>query len=142
MTARNFNVMKQNVTKTQVVRRALMHQCPNCGEGTLFPARSLRVHRRCAKCGTGFDRGEGFFLGPLVFNYTIAVVVFVVPALIAGSTGAVSWTTALVLALAGCTLPPLVLYRASWGWWLAVYFCVVPERLPANGGSIGENEED
>jgi uncharacterized protein (DUF983 family) len=130
------------VTKLQVIRRTLRHRCPNCGEGALFATGSLRVNRRCVRCQTGFDRGEGFFLGPLVINYTIAVSFFAVPAIVAGVKGAVSWNMALGLALVGCTVPPLLLYRATWAWWLALYFCVVPERLPANGGPIGEGEED
>jgi hypothetical protein len=29
-----------------------------------------------------------------------------------------------------------------WSWWLMVYFYFLPQRLPANGGSTGLEEED
>ena len=57
------------VTRTQILQRGLTQRCPNCGHKTLFPPRSFRVHRRCPDCGTGFDRGEGFFLGPWVLYF-------------------------------------------------------------------------
>ncbi len=130
------------VSNAQVVRRGLTNRCPNCGEKTLFAAKSLRIRRRCTNCKTGFDRGEGFFLGPLVINYTVAVLFFVVPAIIAGARGAITWPVAATLAIFGCIVPPLVLYRLSWSWWLMLYFYTNPDRLPANGGPVGETEED
>ena len=64
------------ITKATLVRRGFAHRCPNCGERSLFPPQSLRIHRRCPACGTGFDRGDGFFLGPWVLNYTVAVFLY------------------------------------------------------------------
>ena len=131
-----------SVTKAQILSRGVTNRCPNCGERTLFPPKSLRIRRRCPQCGTGFDRGEGFFLGPWVLNYTIAVFFFVLPALIAGARGAIPWLASLVLAGIGCTLVPLLLYRSTWSWWLMLYFFFLPDSLPANGGATGEEEED
>jgi len=38
---------------------------------------------------------------------------------------------------------PAVLDRATWNWWLAFYFFLLPHHLPANGGpTSGEAEED
>lgn len=130
------------VTKAQVLRRGLTHRCPNCGERTLFPPRSFRVHRRCPQCGTGFDRGDGFFLGPWVLNYTVAVFLFVLPAVVAGTIQLISWTASFVLAAIGCTILPVLLYRSTWSWWLMLYFFFLPQSLPANGGPVGELEED
>src|SRR5689334_16220497 len=106
------------ISKAEVVRRGLAHRCPNCGERTLFPPGSLRVRRCCPTCGTGFDRGDGFFLGPWVLNYTVAVFLFVIPSIVAGTYGAISWTATLVLAAIGCTVLPVLLYRSTWSWWL------------------------
>ncbi len=130
------------VTKTQLLRRGLTHRCPNCGERTLFPPNSLRIRRRCPSCGTGFDRGEGFFLGPWVLNYTVAAFLFVLPLMVAGASGVISWTASLVLAAIACTVLPILLYRSTWSWWLMLYFSFVPGALPANGGPIGEEEGD
>jgi uncharacterized protein (DUF983 family) len=130
------------VRRSQIVARGVANRCPNCGHATLFLPRSLRIHRRCPDCGTGFDRGDGFFLGPWVLNYTVAVFLFVLPALVAGVRGAIPWSAALVLAGIGCTVLPLLLYRSTWSWWLMLYFSIQPGSLPANGGPIGAQEED
>lgn len=130
-----------SVTKREIITRGLTNRCPNCGHHTLFAPKSLSVRRRCPECGTGFDRGEGFFLGPWVLNYTVAVFFFVLPALIAGTRGLVPWTVTFVLAALGCTLIPILLYRSTWSWWLMLYFYFLPQSLPANGGPIGAGEE-
>ena len=117
-------------------------QCPNCGNRTLFPRGSLRIRHRCPVCETALDRGPGFFLGPLVINYTLCVFAFVLPAIIAGVSGAIPLTAALVIAGVGCTVLPALIYRFTWSWWLMGYFYFLPESLPANGGPIGADEED
>ena len=81
-------------------------------------------------------------MGPWVLNYTVAVFLFVLPAIVAGARGTVSWEASLMLAVLGCTVLPVVLYRSTWSWWLMFYFYFLPESLPANGGPIGEKEED
>jgi uncharacterized protein (DUF983 family) len=131
-----------NVTRAQIIQRGLANRCPNCGERTLFPPRSFRVNRRCSSCGTGFDRGEGFFLGPFVLNYTVCVFGFVLPAILLGSAGVIPWRVALVLAGFGCLVLPALLYRRMWSAWLMLYFYFIPQRLPANGGATGAEEED
>lgn len=54
----------------------------------------------------------------------------------------ISWTVSLVLAGMGCTVLPILLYRSTWSWWLMLYFLFLPESLPANGGTVGVEEED
>lgn len=130
------------VSKGQILTRGFQGRCPNCGEKTLFPPGSFRIRRRCPECGTGFDRGDGFFLGPWVLNYTVAVFAFVVPAIIAGTVELIPWTATLVLAAIGCTVVPVLLYRQTWSWWLMLYFFFLPGSLPANGGPVGDLEED
>ena len=129
------------VTKSQIIARGFTHRCPNCGHRTLFPPRSLKIRPRCPDCGTRFDRDEGFFLGPWVLNYTIAVFLFVLPAIVAGVREVIPWSLTLVFAALGCTLVPFLLYRTSWSLWLMLYFYFLPQFLPANGGSI-DHEED
>lgn len=130
------------VTKAQIVGRGLTNRCPNCGHHTLFPPRSFQVRRRCSECGTGFDRGDGFFLGPWILNYSVAVFLFVIPALVGGSRGLISWPAALIISGLGCTAIPVLLYRSTWSWWLMLYFYFLPGSLPANGGATGALEED
>ena len=88
------------------------------------------------------DRGEGFFLGPWVINYTICVFGWVLPAILLGAARTIPWTASLVLAAIGCLVLPALLYRWSWSAWLMLYFYFLPERLPANGGATGLAAED
>jgi len=132
-----------SVTPGQIISRGLTNRCPNCGERSLFPPRSLRINRRCPVCGVGFDRGEGFFLGPWVLNYTVTVFIFVLPSIVLGVRGVLPWSVSLALAALGALLLPVLLYRAAWSWWLAIYFFFLPGNLPANGGPVcSEAEED
>lgn len=134
--------MLMSVSKNEIISRGLRVRCPNCGEKTLFHTHSLKINRRCPSCGVGLDRGEGFFLGPLVVNYTIAVFVFAVPFILLGLAGIFPWVLSIALAAASCLILPFLLYRATWSWWLMLYFYFLPERLPANGGSVGADAED
>ena len=130
------------MTRNQIVGRGLAQRCPNCGERTLFPARSLRVNRSCLQCGVDLDRGEGFFLGPWVINYGVVVFGIVLPFLALAQREVMPWSVALALIAVGCFVLPALLYRSSWSWWLMLYFFVMPERLPANGGRAGADAED
>lgn len=77
-----------------------------------------------------------------MLNYTAAVFCFVLPAILLGVKGIIPWTLSLVLAGIGCVALPALLYRSTWSWWLMLYFYFLPERLPANGGPSGADEED
>lgn len=88
------------------------------------------------------DRGEGFFLGPFVVNYTACSFGLVIPAIVLGAAGAISWPAAITIAVLGAVAVPALLYRTSWSWWLMLYFYFLPERLPANGGPTGNAAED
>jgi len=131
-----------SVTKREIVSRGLHLRCPNCGERTLFQTNAMRINRRCPSCRVDLNRGDGFFLGPMVLNYSIAVFLFVIPCILLGASGMFPWAIALGLAAAGCVILPIVFYRLSWSWWLMLYFWFLPERLPANGGLAGGEAED
>lgn len=77
-----------------------------------------------------------------MLNYTISVLVFVIPGIVAGVRGAISWWLAISIAIFGCAVVPVGLYRRTWSWWLMLYFYFLPHSLPANGGPVGEAEED
>ncbi|MCX6954179.1 MAG: DUF983 domain-containing protein [Verrucomicrobia bacterium] len=131
------------VERVRIVLRGLTGRCPNCGRHTLFPpGLHFRINRECPACGLRFDRGDGFFLGPFVVNYTLTVFGFVVPCLVAYAVGRIGGKVALGLAGGGAALLPLFLYRLSWRWWLAGYFALLPDRLPANEGDRREEPED
>jgi uncharacterized protein (DUF983 family) len=115
----------------QVVLRGLLHSCPNCGGATLL-ARWLRVHDRCRICGLRFEKEEGFFLGALVFNYTVTVLSMIIPLVVAVYLRLVGMWTALAVAAAWCVVFPFLFYPTSKSLWLMTYYLFVPGELPAN----------
>jgi uncharacterized protein (DUF983 family) len=125
------------VTRAQIVARGLTNRCPNCGGRTLFRRDSwFKVNEECPACGFPIDRGndEGFYLGSLSLNYGVTLVGFLVPVALLAWKGVFGTTTAIVVAIAGAILVPILLYRPSRSWWLMNYYLVLPHHLPANGG--------
>lgn len=57
--------------------RALRLRCPKCGRGKLFRG-WFTMHDACSNCGRPFDRGPGFFLGSIYFNYGITAILVIV----------------------------------------------------------------
>ena len=51
-------------------------------------------------------------------------------------------TTAIVLAVVGAVVFPMIFYRASRSWWLMNYYFFFPHHLPANGGPGRAGEDD
>ena len=131
------------VTRGQIVSRGLRNQCPNCGAATLFPpGMSFKINERCGSCRLKFDRGEGFFLGPFVINYTLTVAGFIVPVILLNVRGVLGTTATVTAAALGATLIPVLLYRRSWGWWLMAYFYFLPQKLSANSNELHEDQEE
>jgi uncharacterized protein (DUF983 family) len=131
------------VSKKVILQRGLANHCPNCGEGSLFPPPpSMRINPACPNCGMKFDRGEGFFLGPFVINYTVTVVGFIIPAIVLYLAGTINRPVLIVAMVFGTFVLPALLYRRSWGWWLTTYFFFLPQKLPANRGTLGEEDEE
>jgi uncharacterized protein (DUF983 family) len=133
-----------HVTRSQIVSRGIANRCPNCGHShTLFsPGAKFTVNHECPQCGTKFERGEGFFLGPFVINYTITIGAFIVPVILLSIFNVIGTKTAIALGGSAALLVPVLLYRWSWSWWLMCYFYFLPEKLPNNRGSLREDEEE
>jgi len=129
------------VTRSQIIARGFSNRCPNCSNHSLFPPRSLRIREVCPVCELKFDPGGGFWLGPLVINYTVTALLFVSPLLVLGVRGVLPLNLAIGLAIVlGGFGIPLLLYRTSWSWWLMLYFFFFPYRLPANWAGPGSDE--
>jgi uncharacterized protein (DUF983 family) len=60
-----------------LVGRALRLRCPACGRGRIFPG-WFSMHDVCPECGRKFQRGPGFFLGSIYFNYGVTAVLVIV----------------------------------------------------------------
>lgn len=133
-----------HVTRNQIITRGFTHRCPNCGgRHTLFqPGTRFTLNDSCPSCGLKLDRGEGFFLGPFVINYTVTIACFIVPVILLTIFGVIGSMTAIVLGGLAALLVPLLLYRTSWSWWLMCYFYFLPEKLPNNRGALREDAEE
>ena len=131
------------VTRRQIIARGLARRCPNCGEHTLFqPSARFRINPRCPNCGLKFDRGDGFFLGPFVLNYSVTVFAFVAPVILLYFFRVIGPLTTLLAAGIGTFVLPILFYRASWSWWLMIYFYFLPEKLTNNRAGRGEDDEE
>ena len=119
------------VTRRQILLRGTRGLCPNCGRAKLFRS-GLRIHHRCPHCGMTLERGDGYYLGPLCINYGFVAIGVVAPVLLLGVLGWISLQIALVLALVGGLLLPVLFYRTSWSLWLMLYYFCLPEELHAN----------
>lgn len=100
----------------KVVWRGLRLRCPVCGEGKLFRT-YFAMHANCARCGVGFAREHGQWVGSLDLN--TFVVAF---ALMIGTAFTPPWPLAMSLAVwcAAAILVPLATFRFSRGLWTAI----------------------
>ncbi len=131
------------VTRLQIAARGLANRCPNCGERTLFKARSLfTVNPECPACGLKIERDEGFFLGSMSLNYGVTLVCFLIPVTLLAYRGVIGTTAAIVIAGVGSIAVPALLYRSSRSCWLMAYYLFLPKHLPANqpGTQPGEDQ--
>ncbi len=94
-------------------------RCPVCCEGQMFRT-PLRMNASCPRCGHTYDRGHGYFLGAMMFSYTIVVVLEAAILIGLRATG-LSWPWALGLSVA--TVPiigPFLAFPYSRLWWVMV----------------------
>lgn len=61
------------MTLAQALRRCARLRCPVCGEGKLFRG-WFAMHAHCSGCHLTFDRGPGYYLGSIYFNYFVTTV--------------------------------------------------------------------
>jgi uncharacterized protein (DUF983 family) len=134
-------VTAMKVSRARILRNGLLCRCPNCGQRTLFErGRLFKVNASCPNCGMKIERGDGEFLGPFVLNYGVTAFGIIIPVILLYAAGRLGAAAALSLAFAAGLLAPLLLYRLSWGWWLALYYFFLPGNLPGNLG--GRPEDD
>ena len=121
------------IGRGRILANGLACRCPGCGGRTLFEkGRLLKVNASCPGCGLRIERGDGEFLGPLVINYGLTAFGIVVPVIVLYAAGRLGGAATLLIAFAASLAAPLLLYRLSWGWWLALYYLFLPGNLPAN----------
>jgi uncharacterized protein (DUF983 family) len=57
--------------------RGLRLLCPACGKSKIFKG-WFTMHETCPHCGRRFDRGPGYLLGSIYFNYGVTALLVVV----------------------------------------------------------------
>jgi uncharacterized protein (DUF983 family) len=76
----NQEVLAMQARANVSVLKGTLHQlCPSCRSATIFRAsifRSLPAMREsCPACGLKFEREEGYFLGAMIIDYGLALVI-------------------------------------------------------------------
>ena len=113
--------------------------CPNCGGKTLFErGRFFQTVRHCPACGLPVDRGGGFFLGPMCLFVAFGIIA---PLILLGILGLVPLSMAVILSAGGALLLPVLLYRFSWGLWIAGFYALSPHLLAARGRETFDDAE-
>ncbi len=131
------------VTRGQIIARGLRNCCPNCGGRTLFQeGRLFDIADSCRACGLKIEKDDGFFLGAMSLNYGVVVFGYLAPVALLWYAGVLGNRTAVVLALAGAVVLPIVLYRSSRSWQLMSYYFFLPQHLPANRRQLGAGDEN
>lgn len=130
------------ISRLKAAANGLRCRCPNCGLRTLFePNRLFKVNPVCVNCGLKIEKGDGAFLGPFVINYGLTVFGLVIPVILFYAAGKLTASVTLWICIGVTFVAPILLYRLSWGWWLALYYFFLPESLPSNLEGRQEDDE-
>jgi len=91
-------------------------RCPVCGEGELFRG-YFTMNENCARCGVGFAREHGQWVGSLDINTLVTAIV-----LMAGAGFGPLWSlrTSLAVWCSAAVLVPIATFRFSRGLWTAI----------------------
>ncbi len=98
--------------------RGLRQRCPVCGKGRLFRS-ALAMNEECPRCGVGFSRESGQWLGSMDINLTLSLILLLTPVIFLPDIGL---GRELMLGGAGAVLLPLLLFRFIRGLWTALVY--------------------
>jgi len=108
-----------------------MRRCPNCGQRGVFQSWGTMVDR-CPSCDHKYEREEGYWLGAVLINTAITIVLFavamVVWAIVAWPDP--PWTAMTATGIVINLLVPLLFYPMSKTLWVAVEISAHP---PSSG---------
>ena len=100
--------------------RALLLRCPRCGDGKVF-RRFVIMNQECSVCDLTFDRGDGYWLGSMMFNMAFAmgtvVIVFILSLVLTSPDP--NWDLTIILVLVVALLSPLAFFPFSRTLWIA-----------------------
>jgi uncharacterized protein (DUF983 family) len=120
---------------TPVLARAWRLECPRCGVGRLY-RKDVRMFRHCPICGLNFYPESGFYLGAMILNYVVTVVIVLavyfvsvfIPEFLPWSVN-VKIMLWMVFAIA----LSLLLFRQARSFWLALNYWVEPYDIDESG---------
>lgn len=136
-----FLVVKFVISRREILFRGLRVQCPNCGGQPMFE-NWFRLHRRCPHCAMELSRGDGFFLGAMVWNYGLIVFGCLPCFVLLYVLGLIGGTVLGVLSVAAGLFLPVALYPWAWSLWFMTYYLALPNELPANEVAAIEEEAE
>src|SRR3954453_11577250 len=76
-TPREPSQIKDRPTLGTLWLRAFRLRCPACGKARIFSG-WFAMNQACAACGRQFDRGAGYLLGSIYFNYGVTAMIVLV----------------------------------------------------------------
>ncbi|HXN18848.1 MAG TPA: DUF983 domain-containing protein [Candidatus Binatus sp.] len=75
--------------KISALQGILCQLCPRCGTGKIYPTSIFsslpKMNDECTVCHLWFEREEGYFLGAMIIDYALAMIIATV-------IGAILWT--------------------------------------------------
>lgn len=111
--------------------RALRLRCPACGKGQIFRG-WFTMNDQCSECGRPFQRGPGFFLGSIYFNYSVTAILVIAIYFLVFVSGALTDRQVLVALTTFVFLFPLWFFRYARSLWIAFDEIWDPTTNPPN----------
>ncbi len=113
----------------RVLGSALRWRCPHCGQGPIFGGLLNKVLPRCPRCGLSYFRESGYYVGGMIINYVLTVILVVAVyllLLLLPDAAHLSWNAKYGLWLGFGILVAVCLVRHSYSLWLALDFWIEP----------------
>lgn len=104
---------------TTLLLRALRLRCPACGRGALYHG-WFAMHASCPVCTFRYEREQGYFVGAIYVNFAAAVVLGLVPVVVADMIWGLAIERQLAIAVPLMILLPIGCFRWSRSLWLAI----------------------
>ncbi len=120
------------MTLGQALWRCAWLRCPHCGEGKLFRG-WFHMHERCSGCGLAFDRGPGYYLGSIYFNYAVTAVILTASYLALWIGGVMTPDQLLWVALAFTIVFPAGFFRWARAMWITFDQFIDPSEQEDTG---------
>jgi len=120
-----------NVSRRDILLRALACRCPNCGRHGLL-ASWFRLRPACSGCGMDLSKSDGYYTGTTSIGYVASILVVLVPVGLLVVRKSLSVPAGVALGILGSFAFVVLTYPAMLCWMVAAYHVALPGELPAN----------